>query len=374
MSATGMNTSLDTTRSMQSDPWTLLGEDEPIKDGWLLSFVDILTLFLVLLLVLLMLQGKGRDTELAAKVAAPAASEVAAPLNKATRIEAAQAEVAQVIPPPAKPLVSLKLPHAQTTEAHSLIPSTGPRFMLTGMAAPEAVEVEVPEVAVHSVEALPEAGPKQGFQARAVRAEQTEQTEQASSASDARAGMTSIKPLTALNAEGLVQELKWKGLEAQLSISQSQSQLRLETRDSVLFISGDAGLTASGQRLLQGLAALLKRHSGAILVEGHADNRPVTSGKYPSNWELSAARASSVVRYLIGQGLDAARLRALGYGDTRPKAGNETAEGRAANRRVSLVLELNDQRLSTTAGTATPEMKAQTGQLESRPQRQAPLM
>lgn len=369
MSATGMNTSLDNVRSMQADPWTLLGEDEPIKDGWLLSFVDILTLFLVLLLVLLMLQGKGRDTELAAKVAAPAASEVAAPLNKATRIEAAQAEVAQETTLSAKPLVSLKLPHAQVTEAHGLIPSTGPRFMLTGMAAPEAVEVS--EVAAHLVEALPEAEPQQEFQSRAVRAEQAEQADQAS---DARAGMAPIKPLTALNAEGLVQELKWKGLEAQLSISQSQSQLRLETRDSVLFVSGDAGLTASGQRLLQGLAALLKRHPGAILVEGHADNRPVTSGKYPSNWELSAARASSVVRYLIGQGLDAARLRALGYGDTRPKASNETAEGRAANRRVSLVLELNDQRLSTTAGTATPEMKAQTGQLESRPQRQAPLM
>jgi chemotaxis protein MotB len=346
---------------MQLDPWAQLGDEEPVKDGWLLSFVDILTLFLVLLLVLLMLQGKGQDTELAAKVAASGASEAAAPLKKAARIEAAQVEVAQETTPPTTPLVSLKLPHAQVTEAHSLIPSTGPRFMLTDVAAPEA-----PEMAAHSVDALPKTKSKQEFQADAVRAEQVEP---ASAASDTRTAMAAIKPLTALSAAGLVQELKWKGLEAQLSISQSQSQLRLETKDSVLFTSGDAGLTPSGQKLLQGLAALLKRHAGPILVEGHADNRPVTSGKYPSNWELSSARASSVVRYLIEQGLDAARLRALGYGDTRPKAGNDTIDGRAANRRVSLVLELNAQQGSEAEAQAQVLVQPQ-----SRLQRQAPLM
>jgi chemotaxis protein MotB len=233
-------------------------------------------------------------------------------------------------------------------------------------------------MAAHSVDALPKAGPKHEFQADEVRAGQAEQ---ASAASETRTAMAAIKPLTTLSAEGLVQELKWKGLEAQLSISQSQSQLRLETKDSVLFTSGDAGLTHSGQKLLQGLAALLKRHVGPILVEGHADNRPVTSGKYPSNWELSSARAGSVVRYLIEQGLDAARLRALGYGDTRPKAGNDTIDGRAANRRVSLVLELNAQQGSEAEAQAgvQSEWQAKTQaqvpvQPQSRLQRQAPLM
>ncbi|MBF0255842.1 MAG: OmpA family protein [Gammaproteobacteria bacterium] len=142
----------------------------------------------------------------------------------------------------------------------------------------------------------------------------------------------------------LVEALRWKGLGNGVTLSTSETQVRLETRDNILFADASAELTASGAELLIELASLLARHPGVISVEGHADSRPITSGVYPSNWELSSARAASVVRYLVGRGIGAERLRAIGYGDTRPRADNDTTEGRAANRRVSLVLELEPQR------------------------------
>lgn len=297
-----------------SDPWTTLGEAEPLRDTWLLSFVDILTLFLVLLLVLLMLQNRGQDSELmAANRATPA------PATQDEKQPRTRTPTAPAAPVTAPPEMSLLAAQGQAIKEPRLIPHIGPRFMLTGFAETP----EQPTLAKTATMPAPETQPKAARQQLQPDHEPLQ-----------------LKPLPRLNSERLLQELKWKGLSDQLSISQSQHQLRMETKDSVLFTPASAELSPGGQRLLQGLAALLKRHPGAILVEGHADSRPITTGVYPSNWELSAARASSVVRYLIEQGLDAERLRALGYGDTKPKADNATAEGRAANRRVSLVLEL----------------------------------
>jgi chemotaxis protein MotB len=79
---------------------------------------------------------------------------------------------------------------------------------------------------------------------------------------------------------------------------------------------------------------VLRLASGDIVVEGHTDNQPIATQQYPSNWELSAARAAAVVRLLEGQGLAAPRLAALGLGASRPMASNETDVGRAQNRRV----------------------------------------
>jgi len=75
-------------------------------------------------------------------------------------------------------------------------------------------------------------------------------------------------------------------------------------------------------------------------VEGHTDNSPIKTLKFGSNWELSSARASAVTRYLISLGLGPERIKAIGLADTQPRIGNETPDGRARNRRVSLVLYL----------------------------------
>lgn len=110
------------------------------------------------------------------------------------------------------------------------------------------------------------------------------------------------------------------------------------TSDVVLFAPGSATLQTGGQRILDRLASQLVALPNQITVEGHTDDEPI-SGTYPSNWELSTARASSVLRSFIERhGLPASRGTAAGYADQRPVASNDTAAGRTKNRRVEIVL------------------------------------
>jgi chemotaxis protein MotB len=108
--------------------------------------------------------------------------------------------------------------------------------------------------------------------------------------------------------------------------------------DSVLFEPGQATLQASGLGILDLVAARLATLPNDIAVEGHTDSRPISTSRYPSNWELSTSRATSVLRYMLLQGFDPARISAAGYADTRPVADNSTPEGQAANRRVEIVV------------------------------------
>ena len=109
--------------------------------------------------------------------------------------------------------------------------------------------------------------------------------------------------------------------------------------DRVLFDTGRAELKAGARGILQSLAAELDKLPHSVRVEGHTDNVPIHNSLYPSNWELSTARAVGVVRFLIESGgMDPGRLSAVGYGEYRPIASNQTDEGRARNRRVDIVL------------------------------------
>ncbi len=124
-----------------------------------------------------------------------------------------------------------------------------------------------------------------------------------------------------------------------VAIEQRGLAIRVLT-DSLLFTSGSAALERQGQPLLTEIAALLNvDHVHPIAVEGNTDNVPITGGAFPSNWELSTARASSVVRFLIAKGVDSQRLSAVGYAEQHPIATNSTAAGRALNRRVEIVLQ-----------------------------------
>jgi chemotaxis protein MotB len=109
--------------------------------------------------------------------------------------------------------------------------------------------------------------------------------------------------------------------------------------DKLLFDSGQATLQPAGDPLLEELASLLnvdKTHP--ITVEGNTDNQPIATAQFPSNWELSTARATTVVRFLIAHRVSAERLAAAGYADLHPLSSNATAVGRARNRRVDIVL------------------------------------
>jgi chemotaxis protein MotB len=110
--------------------------------------------------------------------------------------------------------------------------------------------------------------------------------------------------------------------------------------DKLLFQSGQATLQSAGMPLLGEIVHLLNvDRAHPIIVEGHTDNVPISTSEFPSNWELSTARATNVVRFLIAHGVNAMRLGAAGYAALNPVASNATAAGRALNRRVDIVFE-----------------------------------
>ncbi len=109
--------------------------------------------------------------------------------------------------------------------------------------------------------------------------------------------------------------------------------------DDLLFASGQATLNPKADSLLHEIGGLLNlANTHPIDVEGNTDDVPIQSAAYPSNWELSTARASTVVRFLAAAGVGASRLTAIGYADQRPLASDATAGGRARNRRVEIVV------------------------------------
>ena len=124
----------------------------------------------------------------------------------------------------------------------------------------------------------------------------------------------------------------------QVRVVQSDLGVRVEIDASLLFAPGDARLQEESSKVLESVAQVLKNTDHAIQVEGHTDNVPIVTEKFPSNWELSAVRASSVVRLLIASGLGATRLTAVGYGENRPLESNDSEEGRKHNRRVTVMI------------------------------------
>ncbi|WP_417777266.1 flagellar motor protein MotD [Stutzerimonas xanthomarina] len=144
----------------------------------------------------------------------------------------------------------------------------------------------------------------------------------------------------------------------QLTIRGNELWVEIELNSSLLFPSGDALPNDHAFALLEKVAGILAPFDNPIHVEGFTDNLPINTAKFPTNWELSAARAGSVVRMLAADGVDPARLAAVGYGEFQPIADNSTAEGRARNRRVILVISRNlDVRRSVSgvgSGNAQP--------------------
>src|SRR5215203_2824 len=131
-----------------------------------------------------------------------------------------------------------------------------------------------------------------------------------------------------------------KALESkEVTISELRGKLTVNILDRILFDSGEAELKAEGQRILEKIAGVLAQHTNRqVHIIGHTDDVPIHR-RFASNWELSTARATAAVRFLQEQaGVDPRRLGALGYGQFHPIAPNTTAEGRAKNRRIEVVI------------------------------------
>lgn len=127
--------------------------------------------------------------------------------------------------------------------------------------------------------------------------------------------------------------------EGQVRITEGALGITVDINASVLFAPGDARLDPGAALALKAVSQILAPTEFPITVEGHTDNTPINTTQFPSNWELSGMRASSVVRLFIENGVDPKRLTATGFADQRPVDDNSTLEGRARNRRVAITLE-----------------------------------
>ena len=127
-----------------------------------------------------------------------------------------------------------------------------------------------------------------------------------------------------------------------INVMATETEVDLVIKDDVLFAEGSTELTPLGHSVLDAIAQLLKSDDYPVSVEGHTDNIPIHTAQFPSNWELSSFRATNVARYFIRRGIATDRLRAIGYADTRPVSSNDSEAGRARNRRVSLVIHMQE--------------------------------
>ena len=182
------------------------------------------------------------------------------------------------------------------------------------------------------------------------------------------------KPDPAQDANQKKQKEKMKGVaeeilkameplvkEGHVKVSQSVHGIAIEINASVLFASGQAALEPGSTKALRAVGGVLAKVPNDIQVEGFTDNTPINTAAFPSNWELSTARASSVVRLLAESGAPTARLVAVGYGEFRPVDTNSTPEGRARNRRVTVMIlseqqdKITDIPLSSQVSKAAPD-------------------
>jgi chemotaxis protein MotB len=123
-----------------------------------------------------------------------------------------------------------------------------------------------------------------------------------------------------------------------VAVRRTDDWLEIEVRTDILFASGAARLSAPAEDVLRHVAGILTPFPNPMRIEGYTDTTPIASAVFPSNWELSAARAASVARLLTGSGIDPHRVGIIGWGEFRPAADNSTVDGRNRNRRVLIVV------------------------------------
>jgi len=127
-------------------------------------------------------------------------------------------------------------------------------------------------------------------------------------------------------------------LNENISTSIEERGIIIRFQDSILFPKSSADLYPGSSNILSGLSAIFKELENHLRIEGHTDDLPIHTERFPSNWELSTTRATNVLRFLIGQGVAEDKLSAVGYGEFRPVVVNDNEENRKKNRRVDIVL------------------------------------
>jgi chemotaxis protein MotB len=162
--------------------------------------------------------------------------------------------------------------------------------------------------------------------------------------------------------EQQVQEAMKSLIDAKtVSVKREKNWLEIQINTDILFPSGAGAFSPAAEPVLDKLAEVLRPFPNPIRVEGHTDDRPIRTAAFPSNWELSAARAASVVHEFTKAGIDPLRLEIVGFGEFRPRQPNATPEGRNANRRVAILVLESTAPGATTPGVAVPGAAADAG-------------
>jgi len=146
--------------------------------------------------------------------------------------------------------------------------------------------------------------------------------------------------------------------EGQIKVTGNDLWLSIELRSNYLFPSGGALPNALADQLLQKIAAMLSGRENPIHVEGFTDNQKISTDAFPSNWELSSARAAAVVRLLAYFGVEPERMAAVGYGEFQPAYSNRTAEGQRLNRRVLIVVSRDEKVRRTVSSFGSQQVSA----------------
>ncbi len=161
--------------------------------------------------------------------------------------------------------------------------------------------------------------------------------------------------------EQLAASLKGEIESGRVELSELRGRTSVKMKDKILFASGSATIGREGKESLRNVATALRQIRGKLIrVEGHTDNVPTGGGTFPTNWDLSAARALAVVRFLEEVGVDPTKLAAAGYGEFQPISANDTPEGRSLNRRIEMVLAVDPNAPPPSAPARIPATQARS--------------
>lgn len=145
-----------------------------------------------------------------------------------------------------------------------------------------------------------------------------------------------------------VEEFVFKNkLTGQVQVSSDERGAVITISDVVLFPAGQSEITPAGKEISKQIFDLLRQFNYNVKIEGHTDNTPIRTDKFPSNWELSSARASNVARMLVDSGFPSSKLSVEGFAEFRPKLPNDSPKNRAANRRIEIVYQRGSIRKKT---------------------------
>jgi chemotaxis protein MotB len=279
-------------------------EKEPNHERWLVSYADFITLLFAVFVVLYAMSQVDK-----AKVA-----KVIASTNEAFGVaKSSSAPVFNVI----------------DSDSANMVPVPDP--LQQKVTAPDSTLAKKKKLA----QLLKDKTSGEAFETSVVESLQDEKVQGKEEQEKTRAESKDFKKIK----ESIMEFLREKGADDKVSMEVTPRGLVISLQDTEFFESGKATVRPDSMLVLDHISAAIGQYSNSVRIEGHTDNAPIKTSLFPSNWELSTARATNIVHYLVTtHALPPERLSAIGYGEFRPIADNTSDEGRKKNRRVDVVL------------------------------------